>query len=71
MRANAVAPGFIQSHMTDELSEDVRAAMLASIPSGEFGTPQDVANVVLFLASDAAGYVNGQTLSICGGMVTA
>jgi 3-oxoacyl-[acyl-carrier protein] reductase len=57
--------------MTDELSEDVRQAMLDSIPSGEFGTPQDVANVVLFLASDAAGYVNGQTLSICGGMVTA
>ena len=71
VRTNAVAPGFIRSHMTDELSEEVRQAMLASIPSGQFGTPQDVANVVLFLASDAAGYVNGQTLSICGGMVTA
>ncbi len=71
VRSNAVAPGFIQSHMTDELSDEVRQAMLDSIPSGQFGTPQDVANVVLFLASDAAGYVNGQTLSICGGMVTA
>lgn len=71
IRANAVAPGFIASHMTDELTEDIRKAMLANIPCGRFGSPEDVASVVLFLASDAAGYVNGQTLSVCGGMVTA
>ena len=71
VRANAVAPGFIASHMTDELPADIREAMLKSIPCGRFGSPQDVAQVVLFLASDAACYVNGQTLSVCGGMVTA
>lgn len=71
IRANAVAPGFIRTAMTDQLPEDVKAQMLAAIPSGEFGTPEDVANVVAFLASGESAYVNGQTLSICGGMVTA
>jgi 3-oxoacyl-[acyl-carrier protein] reductase len=71
VRANAVAPGFIASHMTEALPEDIRKAMLESIPCGRFGSPGDVAQVVLFLASDASGYVNGQTLSVCGGMVTA
>ena len=71
IRANAVAPGFIQTKMTEVLPEDVKEQMLAAIPSGAFGTPDDVANVVLFLASDLAGYVNGQVLSVCGGMVTA
>jgi 3-oxoacyl-[acyl-carrier protein] reductase len=71
IRANAVAPGFIQTAMTDQLPEDIRTQMQASIPSGEFGTTEDVANVVLFLAGDASAYVNGQVLSVCGGMVTA
>ena len=71
IRANAVAPGFIKTKMTDVLPDDVREQMLAQIPGGAFGLPEDVANVVLFLASDAAGYVNGQVLSVCGGMVTA
>jgi len=71
IRANAVAPGFIKTKMTDALTEDVRNAMLAAIPLKDFGTPEDVANVVLFLASDLSRYVTGQTLSVCGGMVTA
>lgn len=68
--ANAVAPGFIQTAMTDKLSEDIKQAMLKQIPIGEFGLPQDVANVVLFLASDLARYVNGQVVQVCGGLVT-
>jgi len=71
IRANAIAPGFIKTKMTDALSEDVRNQMLAAIPMKDFGTPEDVANVVLFLASDLSRYVTGQTLSVCGGMVTA
>jgi len=70
VRANAVAPGFIKTRMTDELSEEVQNKMKASIPLGRFGSPEDVANVVLFLASDDAAYVTGQVLSVCGGMVT-
>lgn len=71
IRANAIAPGFIKTKMTDALSEDVRNQMLSAIPMKDFGTPEDVANVVLFLASDLSRYVTGQTLSVCGGMVTA
>jgi 3-oxoacyl-[acyl-carrier protein] reductase len=67
---NAVAPGFIQTAMTDKLPEEIKQAMLKQIPMGEFGSPQDVANVVLFLASDLARYVNGQVVQICGGLVT-
>jgi 3-oxoacyl-[acyl-carrier protein] reductase len=71
IRANAIAPGFIKTKMTEALTEEVRNAMLAAIPLKDFGTPEDVANVVLFLASDLSRYVTGQTLSVCGGMVTA
>ncbi len=71
IRANAVAPGFIQTRMTDALTPDVREKMLAAIPLGRFGTPQDVADVVAFLASDEAAFVTGQVINICGGMVTA
>ena len=71
IRANAVAPGFIQTKMTEKLPEDIRNKMLEAIPLGRFGQPGDVANVVLFLASDAAAYVTGQVLTVCGGMVTA
>ncbi len=69
VRCNVVAPGFIQTAMTDALDDDVQAKMKALIPLARFGRPEDVANVVLFLASDAAGYVTGQVLSTCGGMV--
>ncbi|MBI1883055.1 MAG: 3-oxoacyl-[acyl-carrier-protein] reductase [Chlamydiae bacterium] len=67
---NAVAPGFIQTAMTDKLPEEIKQAMLKQIPIGAFGLPQDVANVVLFLASDLARYVNGQVIQVCGGLVT-
>ena len=70
VRANEVAPGFIRTRMTDQLPEDIRKKMLEAIPLGRFGVPEDVANVVVFLASDAASYVTGQVLTVCGGMVT-
>ena len=69
VRCNAVAPGFIRTAMTDELEDNVQAKMKELIPLSRFGEPEDVANVVLFLASDASGYVTGQVLSTCGGMV--
>ena len=69
VRVNAVAPGFIQTRMTDVLPEDVRGKMLDLIPMKRFGQPEDVANVVLILASDAASYMTGQVLPVCGGMV--
>ena len=71
IRANAVAPGFIKTKMTEKLTEAIQKKMLETIPLGRFGLPEDVANVVLFLASDAASYVTGQVLTVCGGMVTA
>jgi len=66
---NAVAPGFIETKMTEELDEEVRSEWLRSIPLGRAGTPEDVADVVAFLASDAAGYVTGQVLNIDGGLI--
>ncbi len=69
IRINAVAPGFIETKMTAALPEAVRAKMLEAIPMARFGAPDDVANVVLFLASPAAAYMTGQVLSISGGMV--
>ena len=69
IRANAVAPGFISSKMTDALSDEVRQKMLDAIPLASFGTPQDVANAVAFLASDQSSYITGQVISVNGGMV--
>ena len=69
IRVNAVAPGFIRTAMTDKLAEPVKEAMLKMVPLGRLGEPEDVAKAVAFLASDAAAYVNGQTLAVCGGMV--
>ena len=69
VRCNAIAPGFIRTAMTDALDEDVQGKMKELIPLGRFGEPEDVANVVLFLASDASAYVTGQVISTCGGMV--
>ena len=65
---NAVAPGFIATDMTRALPEQHRTAYQAQIPLGRFGTVEDVANVVIFLASDRSGYLTGQTLHVNGGM---
>jgi len=65
---NAIAPGFIETDMTAELSDKVRESMLAQIPLGTFGKPEDVAASVAFLASEAAGYITGHELSVNGGM---
>ncbi|MFO1528388.1 MAG: SDR family oxidoreductase, partial [Kiritimatiellia bacterium] len=70
IRSNAICPGFIRSAMTDKLSPEVQQKMMDVIPMKQFGTPEDIGNVVLFLASDLSGYVTGQALSVCGGMVT-
>ena len=66
---NAVAPGYIETELTGVLSETVRQAILENIPLGRLGQPQDVADLVCFLASDAASYITGQTLTVDGGMV--
>ncbi len=68
VRVNAIAPGYIQTDMTSELPEEVKEQSRKAIPMGRFGDPEDIANGVLFLASDAAGYVTGTTLVIDGGM---
>src|SRR2546423_6564940 len=65
---NAVAPGFIQTVMTDALSEELREMMKKQVPLARLGSPEDVARVVLFLATDDSAYVTGQTISIDGGL---
>ncbi len=65
---NAVAPGFIETDMTLRLPEKVRGELLTQIPAGRYGTPEDVAAAVKFLASDAAGYITGQIIHVNGGM---
>ncbi len=70
IRCNAIAPGFIATEMTGELGEDAMEAWLKSIPLNRPGTTEDVANAVLYLASDLSTYVSGQTLSVCGAMLT-
>ena len=66
---NAVSPGYISTEMTEKLDEEVKEKMKSSIPLGRLGTPQDVANLVCFLASDEAEYITGQTFNVDGGMV--
>jgi 3-oxoacyl-[acyl-carrier protein] reductase len=67
--ANSVTPGYIETDITGELPESVQQQILAQIPAGRFGQPQEVAEVVAFLAREAAGYVTGQTVGVDGGMV--
>jgi 3-oxoacyl-(acyl-carrier-protein) reductase len=68
IRANAIAPGFILTEMTDRLPEEVKQQWAEQIPLKRGGTPGDVADVALFLASDLSSYVTGQVLHVCGGM---
>lgn len=68
IRVNCVAPGFIQTDMTEVLPETQKEAILATIPSKRFGQPEEIAAVVAFLASDAARYITGQTIHVNGGM---
>lgn len=66
---NVVAPGFIETDMTDVLPEKIKQAVVAQIPAGAFGKPEDIAAAVAFLASAEAGYITGQCLTVDGGMV--
>jgi len=70
IRCNAIAPGFIETEMTAKLSDEVRQEWAKTIPLRRGGTPDDVANLALFLASDLSGYISGQVISVCGGMTT-
>jgi 3-oxoacyl-[acyl-carrier protein] reductase len=70
IRCNAIAPGFIITDMTEKLPEDVKIEWTNKIPLRRGGTPEDVANTALFLASDLSSYVSGQTIHVCGGMLT-
>lgn len=70
IRCNAIAPGFIETEMTGKLSEDLIKQWRESIPLKRGGTPEDVANACLFLASDLSSYITGQCLNVCGGMLT-
>jgi len=65
---NTIAPGFIESDMTDALSDEVKAKITSDIALGKLGSPDDIADACLFLASDSAGYITGHTLSVNGGM---
>lgn len=70
IRVNAIAPGFIITEMTGALSEEVRKQWAQQIPLRRGGTPEDVANTALYLASDLSSYVSGQVINVCGGMNT-
>jgi 3-oxoacyl-[acyl-carrier protein] reductase len=69
INVNAVAPGFIQTQMTERLPAEIKARMRSQIPLERFGNPEDVAGVCLFLASDESNYITGQTIIVDGGMV--
>ena len=69
INANAIAPGFIQTEMTAKLPEELKAKMLSNIPLAKLGSPKDVAQACLFLASGDADYITGQTIVVDGGMV--
>ncbi len=70
IRCNAIAPGFILTEMTENLPPDIKSDWINKIPLKRGGTPEDVANAALFLASDLSSYITGQTIQVCGGMLT-
>jgi 3-oxoacyl-[acyl-carrier protein] reductase len=65
---NAIAPGYVDTDMTNVLPEDVKKKILAAVPIGRMGKPEDIANAVKFLVSDDASYITGQVLAVNGGM---
>ena len=67
--ANAVAPGYVETELTGGLSEEIKGRILGQVPVGRFGEPEEIAEVVAFLAGDGAAYVTGQTIAVDGGMV--
>ncbi len=71
INVNCISPGFIKTSMTDNLDEKVRELIISKIPSARLGEPEDIANVVLFLASDQSNYINGETIHVNGGMYMA
>jgi 3-oxoacyl-[acyl-carrier protein] reductase len=66
---NCIAPGWIGTDMTDELSDEVKKEFLSRIPANRIGSPEDIAHAALFLASDEASYITGQTITVDGGRV--
>ena len=70
IRCNAIAPGFIETEMTEKLGEEVISNWINNIPLKRSGSPEDVANATVFLASDMSTYISGQTIHVCGGMLT-
>lgn len=70
IRSNVIAPGFIESDMTEGLDENTRKAFLANVPLGRWGQPAEVARLAIFLGSDMSSYITGQTISVCGGLST-
>ena len=70
IRCNAIAPGFIETEMTEALAEETVKQWRAQIPLKRGGTPEDIANTTLFLASDLSSYITGQVIHVCGGMLT-
>jgi len=70
IRCNAIAPGFIITEMTENLPPDIKSDWIGKIPLKRGGTPEDVADTALFLASDLSSYITGQTIHVCGGMLT-
>ncbi|MCF6464633.1 3-oxoacyl-[acyl-carrier-protein] reductase [Clostridium sp. Cult2] len=69
INVNAVAPGFIETDMTEILKKDIKDSLVKSIPMGRIGTPKDIANIVVFLASEKSDYITGQIINVDGGMV--
>ena len=68
---NCVSPGFIKTEMTEKINQEFRKNLVSKIPSGSLGTGEDISNCVAFLASDMAGYINGETIHVNGGMYMA
>lgn len=69
INVNAIAPGLIETDMAQALKEEIRESLIKSVPMGRLGSPKDIANIVVFLASDKSDYITGQTINVDGGMI--